>query len=425
MTNKPTPASPALHRFDVTGRCIDCDTHESYNGARLTCPNAPRPEPSPARSDMVEAELILQARSPEGDPWQAVSHADFIKASVNGYETRVHLARAGQNSVFYELAASTQPASNAQERPTDESVNESVDFQSALVDLLVCVKNGGHISVQREKIQALTNIIDARRAASATSGESVDTPEFRRLLKEDRDWQDERTAARLIAHIDARRATAGTTAAPTDAEAAEGGASALRAEPAGQHGANPLVLAELRRWAGDDPGYAAMLVRAAVKEIEELEELLATRCRAEGGVTCNSASQDLATSAAAPGDFWQWLARAYRDGDKGDEPRFTKYNMEAAFQFGIASNAGAAPGKPLAHGHRDDWYLMANARRIGMMPIRQVANMTNWSLAHELFATGSNSSHQICVDAGIDPTGYTVGRAPSDTSPVGQEKTNG
>lgn len=75
----------------------------------------------------------------------------------------------------------------------------------------------------------------------------------------------------------------------------------------------------------------------------------------------------------------------------------------------MAYEAGQADATPkLAHGHREDFYLLANARRIGLMPIRQVANMSNWHLAHELFATGSNSSHQICVDAGIDPYGHAV-----------------
>ena len=67
-------------------------------------------------------------------------------------------------------------------------------------------------------------------------------------------------------------------------------------------------------------------------------------------------------------------------------------------------------GKPLAHGHRSDYYLLANARRIGLLPIHQVVRMPNWALAHELFATGSTSAHQICVDAGIDPDATTMDR---------------
>jgi len=66
--------------------------------------------------------------------------------------------------------------------------------------------------------------------------------------------------------------------------------------------------------------------------------------------------------------------------------------------------------KPLAHGHRDDYHLMANARRIAQHPIAMIRAMPNWALAHELFATGSTSARRICLDAGIDPDGVTVER---------------
>jgi hypothetical protein len=83
------------------------------------------------------------------------------------------------------------------------------------------------------------------------------------------------------------------------------------AAPAGQHRANPLVIAELRRWAGDDPGYAAMLVRRAITEIEELEAVLASRCRAQGGEN-KPESSDLAptTSTVSAPDEIRNAARA-------------------------------------------------------------------------------------------------------------------
>jgi hypothetical protein len=31
----------------------------------------------------------------------------------------------------------------------------------------------------------------------------------------------------------------------------------------------------------------------------------------------------------------EWLPKAYRDGDVGDEPKFTKHNMEVAFAAGV------------------------------------------------------------------------------------------
>lgn len=61
---------------------------------------------------------------------------------------------------------------------------------------------------------------------------------------------------------------------------------------------------------------------------------------------------------------------------------------------------------PPAHGHRGDWYLMANARRF-----TKDKHQPNWVLAMELFATGSKSAHQICADAGIDPYSTTIDRS--------------
>jgi len=36
-------------------------------------------------------------------------------------------------------------------------------------------------------------------------------------------------------------------------------------------------------------------------------------------------------------DFWEWLPKAY--GEVGDEPVFTKYNMEVAFAAGAENEA--------------------------------------------------------------------------------------
>ncbi len=37
----------------------------------------------------------------------------------------------------------------------------------------------------------------------------------------------------------------------------------------------------------------------------------------------------------------EWLPKAYRDGDVGDEPKFTRYNMEVAFAAGAAAEREA------------------------------------------------------------------------------------
>jgi len=76
-----------------------------------------------------------------------------------------------------------------------------------------------------------------------------------------------------------------------------------------------------------------------------------------------------------------------------------------------AANAGEDTEKPLAHGHRDDYYLLANARSLIESPKAETRRMPNWVLAMRLFATGSTSAHQICADAGIDPDGFKVDRA--------------
>jgi hypothetical protein len=62
----------------------------------------------------------------------------------------------------------------------------------------------------------------------------------------------------------------------------------------------------------------------------------------------------------------------------------------------------------LAPGNRGDFYLLANCRR---MLSQRDGRRPNWAIASDLFATGSNSARQICLDAGIDPDGFTVERA--------------
>ncbi|QOY96635.1 DUF3850 domain-containing protein [Massilia sp. UMI-21] len=102
-------------------------------------------------------------------------------------------------------------------------------------------------------------------------------------------------------------------------------------------------------------------------------------------------------------------------------PAFSKAQMQDYARAAIASCC-ALPAKDDAHGHREDWYLMANARRITEQPIRLVRTMTNREFASELFATGSNSAHKICLDAGINPDGFTVERAALAASNKGEWK---
>jgi hypothetical protein len=47
-------------------------------------------------------------------------------------------------------------------------------------------------------------------------------------------------------------------------------------------------------------------------------------------------------------EFWDWLPKAYRNGDADDLPKFTKYNMEVAFLAGKQSVALEAKDEPVA-----------------------------------------------------------------------------
>lgn len=93
-----------------------------------------------------------------------------------------------------------------------------------------------------------------------------------------------------------------------------------------------------------------------------------------------------------------------------DTPGAHMYNASYRAMVAAAPSAPGTPEAPqkLAHGHRDDYFLMANARRIAA---RRFSTTPNWAFAAELFATGSTSAHQICQDAGIDPDSATIQRA--------------
>ena len=63
------------------------------------------------------------------------------------------------------------------------------------------------------------------------------------------------------------------------------------------------------------------------------------------------------------------------------------------------------------------YYLLANARRICNSEYQR---KPNWALARELFATGSNSAHQICLDAAIEPDGFKVERTAAQGADLGR-----
>jgi hypothetical protein len=56
-------------------------------------------------------------------------------------------------------------------------------------------------------------------------------------------------------------------------------------------------------------------------------------------------------------DFWEWLPKAY--GDVGDEPVFTKYNMEVAFAAGAEAEAKrmwvGLTDEEITQGNKESW----------------------------------------------------------------------
>lgn len=182
----------------------------------------------------------------------------------------------------------------------------------------------------------------------------------------------------------------------------------------------------------DERGSAARAALAAKAEAP-------THCDPAEGfcVACREQERThlAAQQAAAPGS---------RDGTETQEPAgwlfgnsfFERGNPRTTYQVRTHGralyerHAPSAPGTPEApkqpaHGHRDDYYLLANGRRLGLEPISRVRNMPNWVLAMELFATGSTSAHQICRDAGIDPDGTTIQRAAQLDGGQGEGKAHG
>jgi hypothetical protein len=53
----------------------------------------------------------------------------------------------------------------------------------------------------------------------------------------------------------------------------------------------------------------------------------------------------------------EWLPKAYRDGDVGDEPKFTKHNMEVAFAAGAAAERKRIESRPWGAG--TEWIVRA------------------------------------------------------------------
>lgn len=61
------------------------------------------------------------------------------------------------------------------------------------------------------------------------------------------------------------------------------------------------------------------------------------------------AIQSAAPAVERHADFWSWLDSAYREGSEGERPKFTKYNMEVAYQAGLNAAPAVERQEPVAY----------------------------------------------------------------------------
>lgn len=112
--------------------------------------------------------VILQARSPEGDPWQEVIADDFFKAHRNGYEVSVCMCKADENSIRLEIAA---PA--PQQAPLTDARIEQIWDEVPLT---------GAYTMAEARIKFARAIERELSAGSAASAGDTPPKDFRSLI---------------------------------------------------------------------------------------------------------------------------------------------------------------------------------------------------------------------------------------------------
>jgi hypothetical protein len=100
-------------------------------------------------------------------------------------------------------------------------------------------------------------------------------------------------------------------------------------------------------------------------------------------------------------EFWDWLPKAYRDGDIGDEPKFTKYNMEVAFLAGKQSFALEAKDEP--HG----WKLVPIKPTDEMLKAMDECSTEGYD--ERLYAGYAASVYMAAVDVAPNPSQQNAG----------------
>lgn len=112
----------------------------------------------------------------------------------------------------------------------------------------------------------------------------------------------------------------------------------------------------------------------------------------------------------------EWLPKAYRDGDVGDEPKFTKHNMEVAFAAGAAAERNKLAqwmidsGYSTGHGDTTedlleelDWQITESWSKVVVASVeaeREACAMECIKLAHgwaRLGAWGENNEFYDCA----------------------------
>lgn len=125
--------------------------------------------------------------------------------------------------------------------------------------------------------------------------------------------------------------------------------------PAAQHQGQPVA-----PWfyfvECDDPDYSGLFNHESEAQ---------TQANDHGGVVVKlwNVPPTWRPATPSPAGFWKWLDTAYRDGSKGDDPRFTKYNMEVAYSAGMSAE------QPASKPELTVWY--------GAMP--ESNGKTNWT----------------------------------------------
>lgn len=153
---------------------FDTEQMQDYARAAIEADRASRQV-----ANKAEVDLILQARSPEGDPWQEVSGEDFFKAHANGYEVSICVNAPGKNSIRLEATPPATTGASPAPRPTDDDLwdatirdrdayHEWADNLAYAIAVHFDVDIGEHSNQNLPWAEALEVIENAERVGAST-----------------------------------------------------------------------------------------------------------------------------------------------------------------------------------------------------------------------------------------------------------------